>query len=247
MKRLTPLLLSLALVAHAEEPAGRSPVEPKTLPAPEQTVEPVKPAIEHLDDGRLKIGEVVFDPKTREIRFPAEVNMTEGLLEFLIVHRDGKIHESLLSTGISPTNLNVAFKLLHYKPSPELYRNLEPDGTIAPGFQPATEEQKNRSRIRILVETKDGKAVPASSWISHARTEKPMPEQAWVYGGSFVHDGRFAAESSGDIVAIFVSNTTMVNYPGVDNDDDEVWLPHATRVPEIGTPVTVVIQPAPKP
>ena len=240
------LLTLVPLGLFADEPAVRTAVEPKSLPAPDQAVAEHKPSITRLDDGRMKIGEITFDPKTREIRFPAEVNMDEGLLEFVLVHRDGKIHESLLLTGISPTELNIAIKLLHYKASRELYLKLDEDGSLGSEFESATAEEKEGSRMKLSFEWQDGgttKTVSANDWISHATTEKPMPNAAWIYGGSFVADGKFVAESSGDIIAIFLSNAAMINFSGRDNRDDEVWLPHATRVPEVGTPVTVVLSP----
>ena len=74
-----------------------------------------------------------------------------------------------------------------------------------------------------------------------------MTNEPWIYGGSFVVEGDFVAESSGDIIAIFLSNAAMINFSGEDNQDDEVWSPHATRVPEIGTPVTVILSPFEQP
>ena len=48
-----------------------------------------------------QIGEVIFNRKTREIRFPAAVNMAGGeLLEFAIVHANGKVHEALLISSL---------------------------------------------------------------------------------------------------------------------------------------------------
>ncbi|MCH7227281.1 YdjY domain-containing protein [Haloferula sp. A504] len=230
----------------AEESTGRAPVEPDRLPAPDQEVAEVTPAIEKLEDGQMKIGQVTFDPRSRRIRFPAAINQTEGLLEFLIVHQNGKIHESLLVTDISATNLNLAFKLLRYKASRELYYKLEADGTHTSEFQEATPEEKRESRIRILVEREvDGRteSIPVREWINHATTEQSMPDSPWVYGGSFLYNGRFVAESTGDLAAIFLSNTALINFSGKDNELDEVWLPHPTRVPPEGTPVTVIIEP----
>lgn len=241
-------LLLLALIQFpglAEEPT-RAPVEPSSLPAPDQPVAPVKPALKRLDDGRMQIGKVTFDPKKREISFPAAVNQTEGLLEFVIVHQNGKIHESLLLTDISATNLNLAFKLLGYKASPELYSKVEPDGSLSAEFEEATEEEKKGSRIRLLLEfERDGKKVrhPINKWIAHGTTEKDMPDSPWVYGGSFIYQGKFVAETSGDLVAIFLSNAALINFSGKDNDLDEVWLPNSKRVPPEGTAVQVVIQP----
>lgn len=205
-----------------------------------------KPSLERLEDGSMKIGKVVFDPETRRIRFPAWINQTEGLLEFLVVHKKGKIHESLLATDISATNLNVAFKLLRYKASRELYLKLEEDQSLANEFHEATEEEKRESRVRIRFEWQSGdetRTVEARDWVVHATHEQNMPDDPWVYGGSFVHNGKFVAESSGDLIAIFLSNAALINFAGDDNEDDGVWFPHATRVPAPQTPVTVIIEP----
>lgn len=240
------LLISCLATPLLGQENERSPVEPKSLPAPDQRVEPTKPAVTRLDDGRMQIGKVIFDPKTREVSFPAAVNQTQGLLEFVVVHEKGKIHESLLVTDISATNLNLAFKLLAYKASPELYSKVEEDGSLSSEFEEATDEQKQGSRVQLFVELeKDGKTErqPINKWITHATTEKDMPGSAWVYGGSFIYDGKFVAESSGDIIAVFLSNAALVNFSGKDNQFDDVWLPHTTRVPPEGTKLTVVIGP----
>lgn len=246
-KTLVILCLSAApLSSMGAEPEGRAPVEPTALPAPDQPVAETRPSIEKTPDGRMKIGDVIFDPATRQVRFPAQINQTQGLLEFLVVHQNGKIHESLLATDISATNLNLAFKLLRYKPSRELYYKLEEDGTLSAEFEEATPEEKESARIQIRIESEaDGRKaiVSARDWITHATTEKPMPDSPWVYGGSFFHNGRFIAESSGDLVAIFLSNAALINFSGKDKELDEVWLPHPSRVPPEGTPVTVIIEP----
>jgi hypothetical protein len=225
----------------------RSPVEPKSLPLPDQKVEPTKPAVEKIDGDRYRIGKITIDKKTREIRFPAKVNMTEGLLEFLVVHENGKVHESLLATDISPTQLNLAFTLLSYQASQELYPLPNGTGGVSDKFPDVPQEVRDSARIRIDFEwSEDGKSRKASAneWIQHAvKTSETMPSGPWVYGGSGFQDGKFNAEVTGDIIAIFLSQAAMINYPGSDNQDDEVWVPFPKRVPENGTNVTVIITP----
>ena len=244
---LTLIFLPIGLFA---EEAPSPAVEPRSLPAPDQPVAPHEPEIKRLDDGRVQIDNILVDPKSREVRFPAEVNMTEGLLEFIVVHRNGKIHESLLLTDISATKLNIAIKLLDYKASRELYLKLDEDGSLSSEFENTTPEESEGSKMKVSLEWKqDGetKTATINDWIAHAATEKPMTNEPWIYGGSFVVEGDFVAESSGDIIAIFLSNAAMINFSGEDNQDDEVWSPHATRVPEIGTPVTVILSPFEQP
>lgn len=235
-----PVLAALALAQD------QSPVEPKSLPAPDQAVEPVTPSVKKLDDTRYQVGEVIFDQKTREIRFPTRVNMTEGLLEYLIVHQNGKVHESLLVTEISPTHLNLAFTLLRYSASKELYPLPNETGGVSDKFPEVPADVKAASRVSIEVEwTDEGKVrrVPVNEWIQHAMKSSAMPVGPWVYGGSDFHEGKFIAETSGDVAAIFLSMAALINYPGVDNSDDTVWTPFPKRVPPEGTNVTVIIAP----
>lgn len=246
------LPLTLAAVAfcawstsvHAQE---RAPVEPESLPLPDQKVEPTKPEIEKIDGDRYRLGKITLDKKTREIRFPAKVNMIEGLLEFLVVHQNGKVHESLLATDISPVQLNLAFTLLNYKASQELYPLPNATGGVSNKFPDVPADVKDAARIRIDFEwSEDGKSRKASAneWIQHAvKTSETMPSGPWVYGGSGFQDGKFNAEVTGDLIAIFLSQAALINYPGTDNQDDEVWIPYPKRVPEIGTNVTVIITP----
>lgn len=217
---------------------------PKDVPK-----ESAQPSITQLDETRFEIGKIVFDKKSREIRFPAAVNMTEGQLEYLIVHENGKIHESLLTTKISPLNLNLAFTLLRYTPSRELYAVETPEGgkTVKPQDVPA--EVRDGSRVGIEVEWKENgkdRRLPINEWIQHGTTSKSMDSGPWVYGASESFEGKYIPETSGDIAAIFLSNAAILNYPGKDNGNDDVWTPFPKRVPESGTAVTVIISPSQK-
>ncbi|MES2920163.1 MAG: YdjY domain-containing protein [Verrucomicrobiota bacterium] len=215
-------------------------------PAPEAAVEPVKPNVKKLDDTRYQVGGVIFDQKTREIRFPTKVNMIEGLLEYLIVHQNGKVHEALLTTDISPSDLNLAFTLLRYPPSRELYPLPDEGGAASSKFPEVPADIKARARLAIDVEwTVDGKVrrIPVNEWIQHAVKATSMPAGPWVYGGSEFSEGKFIPETSGDIAAIFLAMSALINYPGTDNNNDDVWTPFPKRVPAEGTNVTVIIAP----
>lgn len=236
------------LIACSQLATGqdRAPVEPGALPAPDQAVEPVKPAIEKLDESRFRMGQVVFDHKSREIRFPCKVNMTEGLLEYLVVHQNGKVHESLFITETSPTHINLALTLLRYRPSRELYPLPNETGGLSGDFPVVPDDIKASARIQIDVEwTEEGEAkrLPVNDWIQHAVKNTAMPQGPWVYGGSEFYDGKFVPETSGDIAAIFVAQSSLINYPGEDNRDDTVWLAFTKRIPTLGTNVTLVIAP----
>lgn len=240
-------VLCCALTAVAPAQDDRSPVEPKSLPLPDQKVAEVKPNVEKLDETRFRIGRIVFDKKTREVRVPTRVNMTDGLLEFLLVHENGKVHESLLVTDASATHLNLAFTLLRYQASRELYAMPNETGGLTNQFPTVPEEVKQSARLRIDVEWQDAgktRRVSANEWIQHTASGQAMPAGPWVYGGSEFYDGKFVPETTGDLVAIFITNSALINYPGDDNQNDDVWLPYPKRVPEAGSEVTLIFAPA---
>lgn len=241
--------LSLLLVIAVAAPSraqDRAPVEPMALPAPDQPVAPVKPSIQKIDDNRFRLGKVTFDKSKREIRFPARINMTEGLLEYLIVHENGKIHESLFITDTSPTEINLAFTLLRYPPSRELYPLPNATGGISDKFPKVPADVKAGARVSIDVEWNDGvnpRRIAVNEWIQHVVKSTAMPSGPWVYGGSDFYDGKFVPETTGDIAAIFITQSALLNYPGNDNRDDTVWVVYPKRVPAEGTNVTLVIAP----
>ena len=107
----TPSARPVTPPANPETPPP-NPGPPSTEPAAPPKAAPI---FFQLDADRFKIGDVELNKQTRAIRFPAAINMREGLLEFVIVHDKGKVHESLLRTAINATHLNLALKLLYYK------------------------------------------------------------------------------------------------------------------------------------
>ncbi len=242
---LTALILSTGL-ATAQD---RAPAELPPPPSPNPPVVVPTAKVERLDETHFQIGEIKFESATREIRFPAAVNMTEGLLEYAIVHASGKLHEALLVTRISATHLNLALTLLHYQASPELYPLPNDKDGLTNQFPEVDQATQAAARVQVKItwdEAGKTRTVPLNEWIQHATNGSAMPETLWVYGGSEVSDGKLVAEATGDIMAIFTAKSALFNYPGKGHDDDTVWLPFPKRVPAVGTKVTVIIAPNPE-
>jgi hypothetical protein len=248
--RLLILIPACAAFALAEE----TPT-PSTSPEATETAKPPLPSVSQIDENTFKIGEVTFNQKTREIRFPCKVNMTEGLIEYLIVLQQGKAHESLFITEICPTHLNLAFKLLRYTPSPELFSLME-DGHMTGIYPPVSPAIKSHARIDIEVEWNDRgttRRFPINEWIQNSNGNKTMTAGPWLYTGADVQAGKFIPDLTGDIAAIMEVRNAMINYPGSDNGEETVWFPFPEKVPPLGTSTTLIItphfkpQPLPKP
>jgi len=246
-----PIFCSILFAAEPDQAKPETAPE-KTAPVPseekaeEKPAATAEPSVKKLADGTMQIGEIIFDPKTRQVRVPCTVNMDEGLLEFAVVHENGKIHESLLITKASALHINIAMKLLRYVASEELYAIEKERGVLSDRFPEVEEKVRKAARVNLSIEWQhEGKAkkVPMSDWIMHTRTTKPMSAEPWVYGGSMMYEGHFVAEQNGDIAAIFVSRGSLFLYPGKDNTNDEMWLANTKRIPPQGTSVFFLIEP----
>jgi len=206
--------------------------------------EKAKPEIKKIGEDEFEMGIIRFNRKTREIRFPAKLNLdTETILEFAVVNTQiGKLHESLLATDVRPFDLQIVMKLLKYVPSARsVWPEYDKDGNALPM------KTDTLGGVTISLAWKDEKGEaqsgPVEDWILNVEEEKPMARDSWIYTGSEVVDGNYLPELEGSIMAVYRSGGAMFNAFLKSSDNDEVWYPRAGHLPPLGTPVEVSITP----
>lgn len=180
--------------------------------------------------GKFQIGEVRFDSRQREVSFPAQVNLRDALIEYAIVGKTGKRHESLLMTEASPVHIHLAMLLLGAKAPPPKSK----DNPLPPG--PA---------IDILISwQEDGKEQTGrlEDWIIVGEDKLPAGKGKWIYNGARIDKGRFTALSEQSIVALILDVHALVNNPRTGNENDEIWFPHEAKIPAPGAKVQVTFQ-----
>jgi len=204
-----------------------------------------KPVIQQLADGTFQLGHIQFDQASREITFPAQVEQTKEIIEYILVTPKGKIHETLFVTDITPSHLNVVLKLLNYQESTELFPMLI-DGQVSETLNTVEDSVRKAARLQILVTLGEGnnaKTYPVTELITHAHTKRDMAPTPFVNGGSRLKYGKFSADINGDIIALLTDPTAMLNYPGKDRLDDTLWVPNTKRLPPYGSKVTITLKP----
>lgn len=224
-----------------EAPAPVPVPEVKAAPAPPgpAPAAPAEPKVVELGGGRLAIGAVTLDRKTRAITIPAEVNMREGAVEYVLVNRDGKVHESVFVTNATATDIHVAALLLGMKPEPDL------------GPENAATVVRRQGAVVIRAEW-DTNGPPQKIFLNETvnlsdpttgSVSATLPSGAWLYNGSrFEADGVFAATRHGSIISIIRDDDSLVNNPGASRDNDEIHTPNAAKLPKKGHPVRIVVQ-----
>ncbi len=236
---MKPRLTGLFVAALLAEPLGSVADGTKT-PA-EEGASP--PKIEQLSEHDFRLGEINFNKSTRNITFDATVNQVQDPIEYAIVHVTGKDHESLLTTRVSPYHLQVVLLLCGYQPG-------HGDLFTAAGTSEESPPPRDRD-VLVTIAWKSPEGVLESNriedWILDLSTGRSMPPSSWAFTGSTIIDGSFQAEVEGSIVAIYLDEFALLNYPGAGNRDDEIWIPHAKKMPPLDHPerVTIVLPPQP--
>lgn len=232
----TFLAAAVMLIGHAHAVEKGTPPPPAPIKQPFQQPAGPMPTLEKVGNGLYRLGDIVVDRNTRSITFPAQVNMDKGMLEYLIVHRKGKTHESLLNTLVDPYNLQIAFLLLGFEGT---------DQRLAMQGDRATPKG---DAIGISISRKTGtntEVIAAEQWLANKFGDeiKDVPAMSWVYTGSFSYQGRFVAQDSGSIAAIWHDPVALIDNATPGGESNRIWFVKQGTVPPVGTPVEVTIKP----
>lgn len=167
----------------------------------------------------LKGVEIQLDQRT--LLFPATVNQSDGIIEYALVHRSGKVHESLFRTEIEPQDLHAAVLLVV--------------GKIPSNGIPVEVEARWTNTTGAVTQT-------LAQLVRYVDKRAPLESGAWRYTGSEFFDGKFLAQTEGSMIALMHDPAALVNNPRRGSDRDDLWEPNAEVLPAVGTPVEVVLR-----
>ena len=192
------------------------------------------PEIIKISDGIYQFGDILIDRKSNTIEIPAITNQISGLVEYGIVHEDGKIHESLFRTKIRPQILHTSLLLLKAKPVASFFENLWSD-------EPKVINYDNYCfNIFVNWEMNGTKFNKTFEKLSINQNRKQSVEKkSFIFTGSRVIEGTFLAETSGSILAIYADDNAILNNSDYDSANDDVWIANKEEMPPLELPVMI--------
>jgi hypothetical protein len=193
--------------------------------------------VREVTPGIIAVGAVRVDKAARAFSFPAKVNMTEGIVEYVVVTESGKTHESVFSTRAEPKDIHVAALLLGVRDATKVTATNQP---------PAL--RGDAVRVAVSWET-DGRSFTNAieNCLRHDRTGVSLTTGPWIYNGSELRAGRFAAQHEGSIISLIDDVEALVNNPRPGREHDDIWRVNEQIIPPKGTAVTVMFRFAPAP
>lgn len=212
----------------------------------EKAEKPARPLVTKIGENSYRLGEILFDSKEKKIEIPVVVNMNEGgPIEYLLVNENGKVHEAIFTTTISPSELQIVLKLLKFESGhgDVFNRLLAPEVLDKEGGTEA--ERGDAMEFLFVEEGKDPR--PGYEFIIDGENAEPMAPGDWIYTGSTIEEGNFLAEGEGSIIAIYLDHIAMFNMTRDGADIDERWGANGDAIPEIGTKGTLILKASKKP
>lgn len=168
---------------------------PREVPLPDgKTV----PKFEPLDEHRIKIGNVIVNHKERTVSFQAQVNMKEGILEYVCCMPNGKLHESLLVTEADPLHISLGMTLLKFRRFEKFFPVRDENFEWLPFTEPKPEDYADSYVQIVMTYTENGREQKSdfSDIVVNSQTRKGLNPNDWLYTNSFFYEGAYQASLS---------------------------------------------------
>ncbi|MGF1485049.1 MAG: YdjY domain-containing protein [Opitutales bacterium] len=237
------LLAGLLPIAATDWPATLVASTETALPTLEAWPAPEKPLISALPDGRIDIEGVIVDPQARTASLPVRLNLASEWvidadpqqprisgepIEYLLVHVNGKSHESIFTTQVRPWAVHTAMLLLGLPSQPGSAEAALAPETIDDAFlQQADLPVGPPVNVHIEAISAGGAPLasqPATQALAYVSTRHETPSgQPWVYNGSYFIQSAFIAEVDGSFISLITDPAALINLDHPARADDAHW------------------------
>jgi hypothetical protein len=208
--------------------------------------EPTNQPLRQISRDVFELGRVRFDKSRKTVQFPAQLNLTNGLIEYLIVNSKGKAYESLLATDAEPFHIQLAMLLIGAKGAPQTPALLNapsvPFHVNQPNGHPLSISGDPISIELVWTEQEKSTRLRAEDCILNLTTHTNASRGIWTYNGSRVVKGTFIAQRDGSICAMIDDMDATVNNPRPGSDNDQIWQINSNALPPLHTPVEVTFK-----
>lgn len=189
---------------------------------------------------------IVIDRASRTVRFAGIVPIVaeqRPMLEVLVCAPDSREHEALVMANIRPSHIHAALVALGASPG-------EPGGLFWTGERFEMREPTGPT-IEVKLAPFDASVHGSQPVWSDARTwfttePSVRSDWRWLFTGSTLDGGRYAADTDGTIVGLVSFTTEVVGMAPaiseIDADRGFDFVPVPDRVPPFGTRVIVEIK-----
>lgn len=188
------------------------------------------------------LNDLEINTSSRTVIIPCNVNMTSGLIEVLLCCPEGKVHESLLTTRVSPLEFQTALLLLGLDPVNEI-----PDdpSKADPLSSYKTIETSGDSLLIFLEAEKEGTVVrePIETFIRDERTKSSVNHVTWLFKGAVTHQsGHVLLDPNVTIISTYIDPVSLMELNDSSKFNDELFYVNDAAKLTKGQSVKLILQ-----
>ena len=195
-----------------------------------------------LDENLYSLNEMEINTDQRTISIPCKVNMTEGLIEVLVCRPEGKVHESLFVTAVSPLEFQTALLLLGADPVNELPDENQQSDPLSPYRTIETDGDS----LLIFVKregTQSGQMVRVEAFIRDESKKNTLEPSTWLFRGAVtLQDGTLVLDPDMTMIATYHDPIALIELNAVGKFDDELYYVNSEQGLKKGESVELIIK-----
>jgi len=193
-------------------------------------------------EDQYMLKEMTIDVAEKTITIPCTVNMNEGLIEVVMCRKEGKVHESLLVTNISPLEFQTALLLLGL----DAVNEIPDDSTkIDPMSNFLNIETPGDSVLLFLAYISDGKTItlPIEDFIFDENSGKSLSPSTWLFRGASTHkSGHVMVDPELTMIATYHDMHALMELNALSKYNDELFYASKAMNLKIGEPVNLIVK-----
>ncbi len=176
------------------------------------------------------------------ISIPCVINMSSGLIEVVLCRPEGKVHESLLTTNVTPLEFQTALLLLGLDPVNELSDD--------PGFKSSEGPYKSMETpgdsVQIFLETvNNGESARRhlGAYIYNEQSKQPLQPSTWLFrGATTMIDGRVVLDPEITLVATYHDPMALMELNSDSKYNDELYYVNKDAGLKVNDNVKLIIK-----
>jgi len=183
---------------------------------------------------------ITLNYEALQVEVDAQVILRQGELELLLWAESPtpKGHETILATKAKPSDIYEALGLMGLTPGSPPWFDFKKSVAHA--------AQGDAVEVRVRYQ-RNGQTIEHNicDWLTNKARQAPMKRRDWVFCGSRREEnGRFAADFEGTVITVVDFPSSLLSLAESHSESNaELWLvANAERIPEIDTPVTVILR-----
>lgn len=197
--------------------------------------------LKKINDQVYVLGDIEINLDEGFISFPCTINMTTGLIEVLLCRKEGKVHESLLVTNITPLEFQTAMLLSGFDPVNELPE----DSTKINLMSPYKTIETPCDSVHLFIEyEQSGKKLkkPAEFFLRDERTKSPLNQGTWLFKGAVIHQSdHVIVDNNVTMISTYADPVALMELNSSAKLNDELFYVHEGVNLIKGQPVKLII------